>query len=396
MMGVIDKPQHLHMQSPATAYFGKSNNKDNRTKTIPPLIKPLDAKYIKRGWNLIHSASGCFIARWAYVGTVVTNDARVRNNFEDCEFVHPQQVLNCSSTIRIQHHDTIYVPFAKLEPFMEECSDRLFLQNQSHTPIILILGQSTGVGEKDKSSILQRLLSVPTVLYIFCMDMKRAYYGPEKAKEADEDDAAFPSNLKPWPLGLSYLKHPHPGYDPTGDYQRVLQDTNSNMTLLPQHQKKTIIKTQNILVANIQVQSNPAQRRSVPHIDEKVPLKEFYRRIAASRYVLSPDGLRPECHRHYEALGLGAIPVTQLPYSGYWHLQYGPVIFNNTQWDIEKLASDLVAWTSSSETTVTVQRNMIFEEYWMEYAEKVVGRPLVWWDRLTETRRTARELFVSS
>jgi len=32
-------------------------------------------------------------------------------------------------------------------------------------------------------------------------------------------------------------------------------------------------------------------------------------------------------------------------------------------------------------TFPVVNRNMVFEEYWMEYVERVVEHPLRWWDR---------------
>jgi len=42
-----------------------------------------------------------------------------------------------------------------------------------------------------------------------------------------------------------------------------------------------------------------------------VPFREYCADIAAHKYVLSPPGAGPDCHRHWEALALGAIPVVE-------------------------------------------------------------------------------------
>jgi len=40
-----------------------------------------------------------------------------------------------------------------------------------------------------------------------------------------------------------------------------------------------------------------------------VPIKDFYQQIASHPYVLSPAGAGPDCHRHWEAILLGSIPI---------------------------------------------------------------------------------------
>jgi hypothetical protein len=40
-----------------------------------------------------------------------------------------------------------------------------------------------------------------------------------------------------------------------------------------------------------------------------VPMEQFYEQIASHPYVLSPPGAGPDCHRHWEAILLGSIPI---------------------------------------------------------------------------------------
>ena len=42
---------------------------------------------------------------------------------------------------------------------------------------------------------------------------------------------------------------------------------------------------------------------------EHVPMVQFYEQIASHPFVLSPPGAGPDCHRHWESMLLGAIPV---------------------------------------------------------------------------------------
>ena len=76
---------------------------------------------------------------------------------------------------------------------------------------------------------------------------------------------------------------------------------------------------------------------------------------------------------------MGAIPITETDPILYRHLREGPVIYNNTNWNVTNLEEIL-----PMNRTKEVNRNMIFEEYWMEYVERVVGRPLRWWDVLQQ------------
>jgi hypothetical protein len=54
-----------------------------------------------------------------------------------------------------------------------------------------------------------------------------------------------------------------------------------------------------------------ACRQKLPVMPRLSP-KEFYERIADSKFVVSPIGDRHDTYRHYEAIGLGAIPMSNI------------------------------------------------------------------------------------
>ena len=162
----------------------------------------------------------------------------------------------------------------------------------------------------------------------------------------------------PWPYGLRenslrsiYLKRLHL-------YLRVLR-ISLNGT-----------KTQGLYLGYFR--DGPPDREDIPR-GQKLGPGMYFRSIATAKFLFSPDGDRPETYRHYEAIGLGTIPVTQMDPHHYRHLQ-GSAVFANRNWN----TSD---WNSTLRPPhLTPNRNMVFEEYWMEYAERSCGEPLNWWD----------------
>jgi len=44
----------------------------------------------------------------------------------------------------------------------------------------------------------------------------------------------------------------------------------------------------------------------------RIPYEEYLTRILQAQFVMSPVGDRDDCHRHYESIGLGAIPISNL------------------------------------------------------------------------------------
>lgn len=51
------------------------------------------------------------------------------------------------------------------------------------------------------------------------------------------------------------------------------------------------------------------------HTGIKLQTARFYEEVASSKFVLSPQGDRPDCHRHAEAIGLGTCPICDCPRS---------------------------------------------------------------------------------
>jgi hypothetical protein len=45
--------------------------------------------------------------------------------------------------------------------------------------------------------------------------------------------------------------------------------------------------------------------------DEHVPIRHFYHQMASHTFILSPPGAGDDCHRHWESILLGSIPIVK-------------------------------------------------------------------------------------
>jgi hypothetical protein len=69
-------------------------------------------------------------------------------------------------------------------------------------------------------------------------------------------------------------------------------------------------KTKSIEFLPIHKGTHPC-RSKLPELERMEP-DEFYKKIGKAEFVLSPIGDRDDCYRHYECIGLGAIPVSNI------------------------------------------------------------------------------------
>jgi len=69
---------------------------------------------------------------------------------------------------------------------------------------------------------------------------------------------------------------------------------------------------------NFTIQTNRVKRTECYNVfrnyswittEEALPPEEFYKKLAMSKYVISPEGTGIDCHRIYESIFLGAVPL---------------------------------------------------------------------------------------
>jgi hypothetical protein len=92
-----------------------------------------------------------------------------------------------------------------------------------------------------------------------------------------------------------------------------------------------------------------------------MPSSQYYDLIAASKYVVSPAGDRPDTYRHYECIGLGSIPIANINETLYSF--FGKNMMFMSESDIlQSVISPSVGMLNSK---VYVDRSFVLSDTWV-------------------------------
>lgn len=327
--------------------------------------------------HLITPLSGCHMAKWIYVYPIqrhLQNRALYPHNIDnpprmttqrlhsaDCLEERPFKRLPADPAVA-NHHlgkwgDTVYVPFTRVEHFVTNLLPGI------NKPIVVLSGQWYLVNAL-KDGTIQRLLDHSSVVAWFCQNL-------------DVYAANFTRHPKVFPFPYGSFDAPFRHL-----YTKRLQFL-EYATAARQQQRTTVVGLHLGYFGG-----TSADRAGIPKGPKKQPTMEYYESLASSRYIFSPNGDRPECYRHFEAIGLGAIAITQMNPWTYRHLT-GSVIFNNSDWNVTR-------WNTTTTTAMLLTeddgavvpkapiRDMIYQDYWKGYVEQQVNQTLSWDDDWTE------------
>ena len=67
-----------------------------------------------------------------------------------------------------------------------------------------------------------------------------------------------------------------------------------------------------LIVVNLPINNGTNPCRSKFPVLPSMEVSEFYKKISDSEFALSPIGDRDDCYRHYECIGLGTIPISNI------------------------------------------------------------------------------------
>jgi hypothetical protein len=376
--------QHTQKLQERAMYFPEHAQLEQHSLLVYPSSKPdpffsrsenLNA-LISLGPHFLTTISGCRMARWVYP------TATLKNRYRDCQDVPRAKILLPSSLNNtldyLQPFDTIYVTFQKLPNFVETILPLL------KTDVVILSGQIYKMPPLE-DSVIQSLLEHPQVVHWFVQNLN---------VHVDLDKVHDPTKISPFPYGLKETTHKHHSKD-----EEALQTYRDIFfKSLIQQKSKRSKKNPSIYIGPLHPWPERVAKKipGASHWKQYLTPSEYYTQLSQHEFVLSPNGDRPECYRHYEALGLGVVPITELDHRYYSHLQDGPVVFDVADWNITHLQETLQLVPRPA------LRNVILEEYWMEYVEQQVGHPLQWWDSsvncsttLSEMQRKAHQVVVT-
>jgi hypothetical protein len=134
--------------------------------------------------------------------------------------------------------------------------------------------------------------------------MTGKWYLPQIKKNNMSDYLLNHSNILLWiSQNPIYINHPRYIPFPYGlEINRL--ETYSKQLLLP------VNKTKHITFLPISNETNKC-RKKLPKL-HPIDSCEYYEKISNSEFVISPIGDRDDCYRHYECIGLGTIPISNV------------------------------------------------------------------------------------
>jgi hypothetical protein len=105
----------------------------------------------------------------------------------------------------------------------------------------------------------------------------------------------------------------------------------------------------------------------VPPLD----LRTYYDKISQSKFLISPPGDRPDCYRHYEAIGLGCIPISNIDKKYYYPIFGDRMFFTDSGEEMLNILNE-----NRVLEYVPPDRNMIFCDYWKEIIKQTIEKLL--------------------
>jgi len=310
------------------------------------------------GPNILTVYSGCRMARWVYPFRPHSNVVYNNWKHDDCNAINPDKILRNIS--QLSENDTIYVLHTRLRHFVEQLKLEELLVD-----IVVVSGQWAKVTPNEQEDI-DYVVAHPRVISWFIQNLD--VYGGNNYSNATRLIKRHPK-VNPFPYGIQ--ERPYKGQKPKQLFMEQYKD--AFLMALNRDAEDGNMSATTAVPRIYAGHIRSSESRKEMETSEKLERPQFYAALSQHDYVLSPDGDRPECYRHYEALGLGTVPLTQLDFHVHRHFIGTGLIFNNTVWSVQALETKLLM-------NPTVNRNAALEEYWMEYVDWMVQRYLTWYD----------------
>lgn len=303
------------------------------------LMNDISLRLLFENGFILYTRSFCMMAAWSFPQQM-PGDVLGKRNFIDCGPGLSSPYLFNTTVLR--PFDTIHVGFKQIVKFVDT-----FLPKVS-VPIVVLSGYSQWVDPSTHFPAKQ------------CHDMIQNKHVLAWFVHSPD------FNVK------SVARHPKVFSLPFGLHQKTFMRYRH---FLNQSLQSSWNKSIHIFVSKLG--ETTTSRKNIPS-GPSLGKEEYYLTLSRSKYILSPNGDRPECYRHYESIGLGVMPVTELDSSIYSHFGSN-AIYNSSDWDLSSLEAKLPK-------SPQVNQRLVFEEYWMEYIEFRVRHSLFWWDKSTNQR----------
>ena len=384
----------LHRLSTGQCSASTNINTCNQNRSMPHFLTTL---------------SGCRITRWLLP---IIGPRPYRRDCYNEMTLHPSKILNIHSdndTHQIHQQlspmDTIYITYDQVVDFVKMVLPHI------RCPILLISGQRENI-PPPPSWAIQEIIFHSNIRFWFLQNLpiyaghkgggvqghsKKLASFPYGLKQRVRDDPLTPTHGEAYQA--VFLQSLQDDYGMVVGHTRATAGSASNEAAAPYVPPLRRTRSTYFYQGYVNVASNVQHRQSNNNNGTFLAPLEYYRKIADSDYLWSPNGDRPECYRHYEALGLGTAPVTQWSRQShcYVHLEVttGCVFQDDDDDELYHVPVDeppthhypqqsprrVGASRADPLVEFVVNRNAVLEEFWMDYIDVYTNQSWTWWNR---------------
>ena len=155
------------------------------------------------------------------------------------------------------------------------------------------------------------------------------------------------------PLGIANLRWPH------GDITKI--DEVNKMQLEKNH----------LVYMNFDLQTNITERSKVFNMfnqqdfvlkGQKKPFMEYLKDLASCKYTLSPPGAGIDCHRIWESIAVGTIPIVQDCHNISFHTKMPILIINDWRYLTKEFLQDKYYFLRSE----LYDNSPLYLDYWID------------------------------
>lgn len=228
--------------------------------------------------------------------------------------VHPKDMNNKtkfdhSDYKHIQNKDKVYVIACVLHKFTESILPTL---EKNEIKITLVVGSDVSgfpieLSSKHAIPYVERVCNSPSILHLYCQNYDLPYQH---------------QRITPIPLGLDYhtLAARATEWGPKAspaDQERELRSISATSPVFEKRLNKTFSFFQFRLFKNrhdgdrLRALQALKDKEFNIFLPKKLPRKKTWKELAKHKFCISPHGNGLDCHRTYEAMCLGSIPIVQ-------------------------------------------------------------------------------------
>ena len=130
------------------------------------------------------------------------------------------------------------------------------------------------------------------------------------------------------------------------------------------------------LLLNLHLGKTNQQRAQIKSGDKRrLLVHEYYARLSQAKFIISPAGDRPDCHRHLEAIGLGVRPICNCP--EHFKALYGDTMLFADIHGMNRYIEDpnlLKGTHIFSHNITTMDQNLLSIGYWDQKIQQEIAQ----------------------